>query len=321
MKPEIRNGAPLEARGRILSGTVITYGDEAIVPVNGSAMRETFAPGAFAPLPSVPLVAMHDESMPILRAGEYELADSDRALSISATLPKKSAVAHLIRMQALNGFSVRFIPLSERMENGVRVIERAKLLHVGVVDAPAYAESIAEVRARGSRGGRLFTARGRIPVGKKLACNCAPGKCKSALFRSGSFDNVTRDEASEILAVAGDYSAALASKKRKSIRFWNGPDGSLEFAVDIPNSTRGKELLETMNAVPTYARPVIDVAASAVEFDAAGELATYSLVRVRALTIGSTDADSGWPELRKGKDGEGPPAPPREERRRMRRWR
>ena len=312
MEPEFRNVAAVDFRGRTLSGTVLAYGDVGIVESHGSVIRETFRPGAFTPVPAVPLVVQHDESLPIANAGEYELRDSNRALEIRATLPEKSAAAHLVRSGALSGYSIKFVPVREKMEGGIRIIEKASLLHVGLVDSGAYPGSVAEVRARGARGGRLGTVRGRIPVGKQLDCRCAPGKCNKALFENGSFDDATQDEAREILAVVGDYSQALASKKRKSIRFWNGKDGSLEFAIDIPNSDRGKAFQDSMDSVRMIARPVIDVDASDVLFSPDGLLARYSLVSMRAITIGATDADEGWPDLWIGTLGEGPPEERRE---------
>lgn len=59
-------------------------------------------------------------------------------------------------------------------------------------------------------------------------------------------------------------------------------------------------------AVPQFARPVLDLDES--DFDIAGELATYRKARIRALTIGPTDANVGWSPLALGKAGEGPPA-------------
>ena len=312
MDPEFRNLAAVDFRGRTLTGSVIVYGDVGIVEHRGEVLRETFRAGAFTPIPDVDLVLQHDESLTIRAAGEYELRDSDRALEIRATLPEKSAATHLVKTGALSGYSFKFWPVRERMEGGIRVIEKARLGHIGLVSGPAYPGSVAEVRARGARGGRLGTIRGRIPTGKTMDCRCAPGKCESALFESGSFDNATQDEAREILAVVGDYSQALASKKRKSIRFWTAKDGSLEFAIDVPNSDRGQAFMDSMDTVRMIARPVIDVDASDVSFSPDGLTARYAQVAMRAITIGATDADKGWPDLLIGKLGEGPPEERRE---------
>ena len=311
---EIRAGCELRARGRTLSGTVLRYGD--VSP----DFRERFERGAFGESPSAPLNIQHDDRMEVLPAGAFDLWENPEALEIRAELPSRSAAVRLVERGALTGYSIEFHSRAEHREGGIRVIERAELAGVALVDHPAYPGSIAEVRARGARGGRLFTARGRIPTGKRMACRCAPGKCREALFNRGSFDNVTDDEASEVLAISGDYSQAVASKKRGGIRFWNGADGSLEFAIDVPNTDRGKALMETMNATNLIARPVIDMDLSDVAFDANGVLAAYSFVKLKALLLGATDADEGWDPLIIGKDGEGPPAKGRPARRRQALW-
>ena len=315
MEPEFRNSAPLTTRGRTLIGTVLAYGEEALVEYRGGLIRERFVPGAFDPVPAVPLVMQHDEAMPIARAGEYELRDSRAALEIQATLPEKSAAAHLVKTGALSGYSVKFVPLRESMQAGIRVIERASLKHVGLVDSGAYSGSVAEVRARGKRGGRLGTLRGRVPAGKTLDCRCSPGKCVSALFKHGSLDNVP--DQPEALAIIGEYANAIAAKSKGGVRFWNR-DGNLEFAVDVPSTPDGEKLLRMMDDVPIFGRPVVDTVKSTMIEK--GAVAEYSKVRVRAITVGPTDATAGWTALRLGKDGEGPPEERRESPRRLRQW-
>ncbi|MCY4454593.1 MAG: hypothetical protein OXC01_21900 [Immundisolibacterales bacterium] len=115
------------------------------------------------------------------------------------------------------------------------------------------------------------------------------------MFEEEAFDGVATK--AEVLAVVGDYANAIASKARGGVRFWKGWDGALEYAIDVPNTARGKALVESFDSVPLIARPVIDVDASDVVV--ADQLATYSRAEVRALTIGATDASEGWPLLRR----------------------
>ena len=300
MNPEHRAGCEFRVAGRTLSGTVLRYGD--LSPEH----RERFAPGAFAPVPEVPLNLQHDRSMVLLQAGEYALNDTERALEVRAELPADSAALKLVRRGALNGFSVEFHSRSETRESGVRVIERADLVGVALVDVPSYPASTAEVRRRGDRGGRLGTVRGRVPAGRRVDCRCSPGDCLEAIFERGAFDSaVDPSRARDILAVVGDYSAAIGSARRGNARFWIGDNGDLEFALDIPNTARGEALLETMEAVPVFARPALDLDAS--DFDLVDRVATYRSAEVRALTIGATDASAGWTPLVLGEVGEGAP--------------
>ena len=295
MTPEVRAGAEFRVAGRTLSGRVMTYGD--ISPEHS----ERFSPGAFGAAPSAPLNLQHDRNMVVLGAGDFVLSDTQLALEIRAELPAGSAALKLVKRGALNGYSVEFHSRQERRESGVRVIERAELVGVGLVDQPSYPDSIAEVRrggggGRGARGGRLGTFRGRVPVRKEVDCRCGPGDCVSALFEQGSFDNLLSGGGGrDVLSVAGDYSAAIGSEQRGSIRFWRSKDGGLEFAADIPNNSRGQALLDTLDAADIFARPVLDTVTS--KFTKVGTLARYTDARVRAMTIGPTDAADGWDAL------------------------
>ena len=162
--PEVRAGLEFRVAGRTLSGTVLRYGDIS------AEHRECFVPGAFAPLPEVPRNLQRDRRMRVLEPGAYILSDSDRALKIRVELPPDSVALSLVCRGALNGYSVEFHARSERRDAGVRVIEKAARVGIGLVHHPSYPDSLAEVRARGDRGGRFFTARGRVPVRKALDC-------------------------------------------------------------------------------------------------------------------------------------------------------
>ena len=284
LSPEFR------VQGRTLSGIAMRYGD------TSPDFRERFVPGAFGELPTTVSVNLqHDPS--VIVAPNAILSDSPRALNVRADLPERSAALALVRRGALSGFSIEFHARAERREAGIRVVERAQLTGLALVDRGAFLQSVAEIRrgGRGGRGGRLGSFRGRIPKGKLLDCRCSPGNCTKALFKKGSFDNLIGDE-DEVLGVVGEYSQAIASKKRKSIRFWAGKDGDLEFAIDVPNNDRGKALMQTYDSVDIFARPVLDVGASDVKIT--GAIAEYNSARVRALTIGPTDAAAGWTPLR-----------------------
>ena len=307
--PEVRAGLEFRVAGRTLTGRVMTFGD--VSPEH----RERFLPRAFGPAPSAPLNIQHDPKMVVLGAGRYALNDTGRTLEIRAELPAGSAALSLVRRGALNGYSVEFHSRAERRESGVRVIERAALVGIGLVDQPSYPDSVAEVRrggggGRGSRGGRLGTFRGRVPANKSLACQCGPKGCFDALFKQDALRGVV-DSEDEILAVWGDYKNAVGSRKRRTVRFWEGNDGALEYAVDIPNTPAGRVLKETLDAkaVNVVGRPVIDPNAS--DFAIKGTVAEYDSVKVRALTVGATDRDAGWPAvyLRTDDDDDMPDAP------------
>ena len=298
--PEVRASSEFRVAGRTLAGPALVYGD--ISPEH----RERFLPGAFGPAPRAPLNIQHDRAMMILKAGAYALEDSPRALEVRAELPADSAAIKLVQRGALNGFSIEFKAVRESREGAMRVIERAVLVGVAVVDLPSFPGSVAEVRARGGRGGRLGSVRGRIPANKRVECRCGPGDCTEALFESGALDGtMDRKRQRDVLAVVGEYANAIGSAKRRSVRFWGDRDGGLNVAVDIPNTERGRALIETMDtAADVYARPVIDADAS--DFVREGALIRYKDAEVRGVTIGATDAADGWSPMKFYRPGKEP---------------
>ena len=136
--------------GRTLSGVAMRYGSEGRTP---TGRRERFAPGAFGDVSTADVVlnVHHERSRPIARTGEtLTLTDDGEELRMSATPPNtrdaKDAIA-LVQAGVLRGLSVEFRSLRERVIGGVRVIERAKLVAIGLVDTPAYDASTVAARS------------------------------------------------------------------------------------------------------------------------------------------------------------------------------
>ena len=137
-----------DAEGRVLRGVAVTYGDTAKLPFG----RERIEAGAFAgSMADVILNASHDRAAPLARTGGagLELADSGERLAFAATLPETRAaddVLTLVRTGVMRGASIEMRVTGERFESGVRVIERATLAAIGIVDTPAYPASEVEAR-------------------------------------------------------------------------------------------------------------------------------------------------------------------------------
>ena len=140
MSVEHRAGGEARMSGRTLAGPVLVYGD--VSPEH----RERFDPGALAPVAAVALNIQHDPAMVILAAGEYELTDGPGALELRADLPEHSAAVQLVRRGALRGFSIEYRSIEVSNVAGVRVVRRAELLGIGLVDTPAYPRSRPELR-------------------------------------------------------------------------------------------------------------------------------------------------------------------------------
>ena len=286
--------------------------------------EETIQAGAFSPISDVILNRQHDRKTPLARTngGGLELIDSPEALRISAALPdtpSANETLQLIRSKILRGLSIEFHATQERQDGDLRIIERAILVAVAVVDSGQYPKSLVAAREREERQARrLRTMRGSIPGKKALECRCVGGgDCSEALFESGALDGVLDAEAQrDVLAVVGEYSQAIASQNRRSLRFWKSGD-DLQFALDIPDTARGRALIDTLDVVDVFARPVLDLDAS--EFLIEAGRATYTRAHVRALTLGPTDASRGWAALRRRTSpGDDAPAAGNAGRRRMR---
>ena len=284
MAIEHRAGIEFRIAGRTLSGVAMRYGD------TSPYFRERFVPGAFGEVSSIAINLHHDPSLIVVPSAI--LTDTPRELRVRAELPERSAALAFIRKGLIDGYSIEFHSKAERREGGVRVIERAKLSGLALVGAgsAAYPEAKVELRARGDRGGRLGTLRGRVPIDKELECRCSPGDCTTAVFEAGSLDGAV--DKREVLAITNEFADVIASKRREGVRFWRAPDGSLEYAVDIPKTERGQALVDAMKVAEVYGRPVIDRELSEVVVD--GAVARYQRAEIRALLLAPTDTANGW---------------------------
>ena len=138
----------IRVQGRRLLGTVVRYG------APGESGMETFQAGAFAGggLDDVMLNLQHQRGRMLARhPGTMTLRDGPEALTMEAALPETrdcDDVLALVKSRVIVGLSVGFVALSERWERDVRIIERATLDHVAVVDRPSYPHSVVDARDR-----------------------------------------------------------------------------------------------------------------------------------------------------------------------------
>ena len=194
-----------EGAGRRISGTAIRYGETAQMPFG----RERFLPGAFGDLSAADVVLnfQHQRDRPIARTGGggLELVDTAESLTIRAELPSDCTDASdclsLVRAGVLRGLSIEFHARQESMEQQTRVIERALLVRIGVVDEPAYPGAVVEARAKG----KAFL-RARVPFGKTLSCEChrSSSGCNNIRVEREAFDEAIEGDG-EILVVGGDW--------------------------------------------------------------------------------------------------------------------
>ena len=201
---ELERSAPLEVRasGRTLTGEAVRYGQRA------TDRPERFEAGAFTPLGAVNLNLQHDPAIVLASTGDrLQVTDTDRALEVRAEL-RPGAALTLLERGSLRGLSVEFRALAERQQDGVRVIERARLEGIGLVDTPSYAGRL-ELRALSGR-----TLAAAIPTGVDLACDCAgdPQERFARLMSEG---------------VAGVIDAAMAEVEKGILAAWQSYENPL----------------------------------------------------------------------------------------------
>ena len=295
------SGVELRAEGRRLSGVVMPYGD--VSPTH----QERFEPRALRIGPTVPLNIQHRplEAVAWHPDGGLRLEHDEDSLRMVADVPAIPAgdvALSLVREGQVRGLSVEFRAQRETHADGLRVIEAAELTGIALVRAPSYEQTSVEARRR--RSGRL---RASIPYRKRLECRCHKnaGTCGTVRYDKGAFSEAAADD--DLILFSKDYNGPIASKRRGTLRVRETDDG-LEIDADLPDTSTGADLIGASANVPLLVRPLMDIDEST--FTEAGDLATYSRVKVRALLIGATDAAEGWPEA----DVEGPARPPRRRR-------
>ena len=271
---ETRRGELRRLPGRRLTGTVMRYGSEAELP---GGIRERFSMFAFDQWlrsgADVALNVMHDRSLTVAtrRRGDLTLTDSPEALTMAAELPAGDAydsVLALVGDGLTRGLSVEFHAIEERRVNDTRVIQRATLAAVGIVDDPAYEASGVEVRARG-RGlsGEFRYNRDRVTRdrGTRRKVRVRSGafswqleefaKLQDELSESiaeaieGAAADAVRDRAREVQLLSGrSYDAPLASLRMGTLKL-EDTDEALKFSVDrLPATSYAADLRAGMDS-------------------------------------------------------------------------
>ena len=134
----------------VISGVAMKYNTVA------SDRREIFMPGAFQGSEEIILNLQHNRSAPIARTSSEEaplvLTDSPTQLEMRAkplqSVQNGREAVEMVRAKILQGLSVEFRAVKESYKNGVRIIEKAVLFGIGLVDTPSYPGATVEARAK-----------------------------------------------------------------------------------------------------------------------------------------------------------------------------
>ena len=136
-----RRFVEFRAEGDTITGSVMTYGDEA----RFGHWRERFEPRSLEVGEDVIVNLQHDRSKPVARTGAgLELRSTDQGVEAELTLPDTvygREARELVAANILRGFSVEFRAIKEAWEGKTRIIKRAALVGFALVDRPAYPAS------------------------------------------------------------------------------------------------------------------------------------------------------------------------------------
>ena len=136
-----RRSAPLEVRGRRISGLALPWGARARIPEHG---EEVFTAGAFGDdLRPVALTLEHGGA----KIGEVLPANSERGLEVEGEYSGD--------LEGRDRFSIEFRARKDTRSQGLRIVHDALLVGLASVRNPAYAGA----GDRGAPGGRLALAR------------------------------------------------------------------------------------------------------------------------------------------------------------------
>ena len=130
-----------------IEGFVLRYNE----PTDIGGMIEQFEPNSIEIDPDARMLFNHSEDNLLGRMGaNLEFEDRPEGMYYRLELPKTtlaSDIKELVKTGVIKGASLGFIPEKERMQDGVRVIEKARLDELSLVTKPAYESSTAMLRS------------------------------------------------------------------------------------------------------------------------------------------------------------------------------
>lgn len=270
--------------GRTLQGVALRYGERA------RDRAEQFRSGAFQPIPDrVSMNLQHDRSglreIASTDGGSLRIDDRPEALRIEADLREGSAELSLVRRRALRGLSVEFRPLTEhRNASGVRVIERAELAGIGLVDSGSYRTDI-ELRA--AFDDAWLTA--DIRFESEMDCRCQGPTCTKVRFEPGAFDHLLTRR--DVLAVGGGGFANVLGSRRRGTLLLDQSKRGLRIGLTNAQTDTARRITQAAAVADIFVRPLIDVEAS--EYTDEGEVRLFTSAIAAGLLVKPTVNSKG----------------------------
>lgn len=257
-----RRAVQLAQDGGRIHGTLIAYGEE----TRREFGREVFTAGAFGDVSSlrVRVNMQHDRGRPIAVSGPgggLTLSDSpsslDAVIEPVDTRDGREAVT-LVRAGIMSGLSLEFRADAEKYEGDLRIIDRATLGGLGLVDVPQYAGSGVSVRAGAQyevrqAGGGIS---GAFAYGK-LAVSSNRGARRKEMYLSGSLDFAIKEASREISLLASrDTNSVIASKLAGNLTLNDTPEALRFTATGLAETAALRDLRAQLAAgIPTSVLP------------------------------------------------------------------
>ena len=264
--------------GRTLTGPAVRYNERA------QDRNEMFKAGAFSPLGDVDLNLQHDGERIVAttRDGSLRLHDTAEALHVEADLRADSAELRLVQRRALRGLSVEFRAIEEQNRGGLRVLTRADLPAVGLVDEGSYRTG---VELRQFENAWLTAI---VPTRSALSCECSGPSCDSVFFEPDSF---ALDDGGDVLAFGGGGAQNILGSLNRGTLLVETTDDGLRVGLTERGTDTARRITEDARAAPMYVRPILDLDQS--EYVEVERLRTFSRASVRAFVVKPTSASTG----------------------------
>lgn len=207
--------------------------------------------------------------------GGLRLITSPRGIQMRAEVPETpagDAALQGVRTGALGGLSVEFFPRETRRKDGVRVIERADLVGVGLVGSPSYPQSDNVENRR-----RIGAVTGGIPLRRRVDCRCRFTGRRAA--RTAIVNRITVTP--NLLAYLSDVKRVVGRARTEVV----GADVNVTVTLDDALIAAREVAALSRLGVPMAFRPFPDFDASDWETSEDGLLDVYRRLVVAAWIL------------------------------------
>ena len=127
-----------------------------------------------------------------------------------------------------------------------------------------------------------------VKYNSNLQCECCPTS-DEVLIESGAFDEYLKDGSKELLAVHGNFSGAIASRKRGSLKIEDTDQALTGVQSDIADTQAGRDILEQSKDLEILGRPILDYGKS--ETEVVDGITRVKKAHLRGFILGPSDSN------------------------------